>query len=43
MLRILSITECNSGTIQKLLFGVNTTAKLKNVTPTTRNKSTTVS
>jgi len=31
---IVSLTEYNSGTIQKLSFGVNTTIELRNVTAT---------
>jgi hypothetical protein len=30
----ISLTECNSGVIQKLSFGVNTTIELKNLRPT---------
>ena len=36
-LRFISLTANNSGTIQKLPFGVNTTTELKNVTAASDN------
>ena len=36
------LTECNSGAIQKLLFGTNTMIELNNITATYDNTSTLV-
>ena len=39
----ISITECNSGTIQKLPFGINTTTERKNTKPTSGSNGSHVS
>jgi len=39
----MSLSECNSGTIQKSQFGVNTRIELKNVTAASDNTGTLVS
>jgi len=40
---IMSLSECNSGTIQKSLFGVNTRIELKGMTTASDNTGTLVS
>jgi len=37
---LISLTECNSGTIQKLPTGINTMIELKNVKTTPENACT---